>query len=215
MEQRHEGYGKITARPKRPVRMSGRLDPMDRILLVRHGDTEWSRAHRHTGRTDLPLLPSGETQARSLRETLETLTLTSVLVSPLQRAARTAELAGLSPVVIEPDLAEWDYGDMEGRTTAEISAERPGWNIWRDGPVGGETPGQVGERADRVLSRVATADGDVALVAHGHLLRILTARWLGLAPGAGALFRLETATLSTLGREHGRPVILRWNADRA
>jgi probable phosphoglycerate mutase len=187
-----------------------------RIVLIRHGETEWSGVRRHTGRTDLPLLPSGEAEARALRPAVADLDLAGVFVSPLQRATRTAELAGLADrAVTEPDLMEWDYGDIEGRTTDEILADRPGWNIWRDGPAGGESPEEVGARADRVLARVAPIDGDVALVAHGHLLRVLTARWLGLAPSGGALFRLETATLSTLGFEHGRRVMLSWNADRA
>jgi broad specificity phosphatase PhoE len=186
---------------------------VDRIFLVRHGDTEWSRAHRHTGRTDLPLLPGGEEQARRLREPLAAYDFSLVLVSPLGRAARTAQLAGLDAAETEPDLIEWDYGDVEGLTSAEIQQDRPGWTIWTDGAPGGESPRDVEKRADRVLDRVASADGDVCLVAHGHLLRVLTARWLGLDAGGGALFRLETARISMLAREHGRPVIMRWNAE--
>ncbi|MFI2374811.1 histidine phosphatase family protein [Streptomyces sp. NPDC018964] len=191
---------------------------MGDLLLARHGETEWSRAGRHTGRTDLPLTPAGEAQAKSLASLLAGRAFGLVLASPLVRARRTAELAGLTGVVEEPDLREWDYGGYEGITTAEIHRTRPGWDLWTDGvPSGrefpGESPEQVGERADRVLSRVAGAleEGDVMLVAHGHLLRVLTARRLGLPPSAGRLFRLETGTLSRLSLEHGRPVIAEWN----
>ncbi|WP_030856059.1 histidine phosphatase family protein [Streptomyces sp. NRRL S-37] len=191
---------------------------MGDLLLARHGETEWSRAGRHTGRTDLPLTPAGEAQAKSLAPLLAGRAFGLVLVSPLVRARHTAELAGLTGVAEEPDLREWDYGGYEGITTAEIHRTRPGWDLWTDGvPPGrefpGESPEQVGERADRVLSRMAGAleEGDVMLVAHGHLLRVLTARRLGLPPSAGRLFRLETGTLSRLSLEHGRPVIAEWN----
>lgn len=191
---------------------------MGDLLLARHGETEWSRAGRHTGRTDLPLTPAGEAQAKSLAPLLTGRAFGLVLTSPLVRARRTAELAGLTGAVREPDLREWDYGGYEGITTADIHRTRPGWDLWTDGvPPGrespGESPGQVGERADRVLSRVAGAleDGDVMLVAHGHLLRVLTARRLGLPPSAGRLFRLETGTLSRLSLEHGSPVVAEWN----
>ncbi|MFC8369867.1 MULTISPECIES: histidine phosphatase family protein [unclassified Streptomyces] len=191
---------------------------MGDLLLARHGETEWSRAGRHTGRTDLPLTPAGEAQAKSLAPLLAGRTFGLVLTSPLVRARHTAELAGLTGAVEEPDLREWDYGGYEGITTAEIHRTRPGWDLWTDGvPPGrefpGESPEQVGERADRVLSRVAGAleEGDVMLVAHGHLLRVLTARRLGLPPSAGRLFRLETGTLSRLSLEHDSPVIAEWN----
>lgn len=191
---------------------------MGDLLLARHGETEWSRAGRHTGRTDLPLTPAGEAQAGHLAPLLAGRTFGLVLTSPLVRARRTAELAGLTGALPEPDLREWDYGAYEGITTADIHRSRPGWNLWTDGvPPGrefpGESPEQVGERADRVLSRVAGAlgEGDVMLVAHGHLLRVLAARRLGLPPSAGRLFRLETGTLSRLSTEHGRPVIAEWN----
>ncbi|MEW2074634.1 MULTISPECIES: histidine phosphatase family protein [unclassified Streptomyces] len=191
---------------------------MGDLLLARHGETEWSRAGRHTGRTDLPLTPAGEAQSKSLAPLLAGRTFGLVLTSPLVRARRTAELAGLTGAIPEPDLREWDYGAYEGITTADIHRSRPGWDLWTDGvPPGrefpGESPEQVGERADRVLSRVAGAleEGDVMLVAHGHLLRVLTARRLGLPPSAGRLFRLETGTLSRLSTEHGRPVIAEWN----
>lgn len=194
------------------------MTPVGDLLLARHGETEWSRAGRHTGRTDLPLTPAGEAQSKSLAPLLAGRTFGLVLTSPLVRARRTAELAGLTGAIPEPDLREWDYGAYEGITTADIHRSRPGWDLWTDGvPPGrefpGESPEQVGERADRVLSRVAGAleEGDVMLVAHGHLLRVLTARRLGLPPSAGRLFRLETGTLSRLSTEHGRPVIAEWN----
>jgi probable phosphoglycerate mutase len=191
------------------------------LLLVRHGETEWSRAGRHTGRTDLPLTQNGEQQARALAPLLAGRTISSVLTSPLGRAVRTAELAGLSGTVTDPDLCEWDYGAYEGITTDEIHRVRPRWYLWDDGvPPGpdgypGESPDEVGRRADRVLSRVddalAANAGDVLLVAHGHILRVLTARRLGLPSSAGRLFRLDTAAVGRLSTEHGRPVIAEWN----
>ncbi|WP_461077119.1 histidine phosphatase family protein [Streptomyces deserti] len=192
---------------------------MGDLLLVRHGETQWSRSGQHTSFTDLPLTRHGEEQAKSLAPLLAGRPFALVLTSPLARAARTAELAGLSGAVPEPDLHEWDYGDYEGVTTDEIHRTRPDWDLWTDGvPPGpggqpGESPEQVGARADRVLARVAAAlpDGDVLLVAHSHFLRVLTARRLGLPPAGGRLFRLETATLSRLSTEHGRPVIAEWN----
>ena len=191
---------------------------MGDLLLARHGETEWSRAGRHTGGTDLPLTPAGEAQATSLAPLLGGRTFGLVLTSPLVRARRTAELAGLTGAIPEADLREWDYGGYEGITTADIHRTRPGWDLWTDGvPPGrdfpGESPQQVGDRADRVLARLSEAldEGDVMLVAHGHLLRVLTARRLGLPPSAGRLFRLETGTLSRLSLEHGSPVIAEWN----
>ncbi|MFE9923398.1 histidine phosphatase family protein [Streptomyces sp. NPDC005774] len=191
---------------------------MGDLLLARHGETEWSRSGRHTGRSDLSLTRDGEAQARALAPLFEGRSFTLVLTSPLARARRTAELAGLADVLPEPDLREWDYGGYEGVTTADIRRTRPDWDLWSDGvPPGpefpGESPGQVGERADRVLAAVAGAldAGDVLLVAHGHLLRVLTARRLGLPPADGRLFRLETGTLSRLSLEHGSPVVAEWN----
>ena len=187
------------------------------IVVVRHGQTEWSRTGRHTGGTDLPLLPEGEDQARALAPLLAGRTFAEVRVSPRQRARRTAELAGLTATDLDDDLVELDYGGYEGRTTAEISEQlgRP-WSVWADGVVPGETPGEtlseVGQRVDRVLDGVRRrlADGDVALVAHGHVLRVLTARWLGLAPADGALFALPAGRVGVLGHEHGRPVLSAW-----
>ncbi len=192
---------------------------MGELILLRHGETEWSRAGKHTGRTDLPLAPAGEAAATALAPALAGREIRAVFTSPARRAVRTAELAGLTGGKTDPDLWEWDYGGYEGRTTSEIQRERPGWYLWRDGVVPGgpgypgETVAQVGARVDAVLSRVVPllADGDVALVSHGHLLRVLTARWLRLAPDCGRLFLLDTGTLSVLGTEHGEPVISRWN----
>ena len=192
---------------------------MGNLILVRHGETEWSRMGRHTGRTDLPLTPKGEATAAALAPVLAKLNITATFTSPAQRAERTASLAGLPNAVPDPDLWEWDYGGYEGRTTQEIQAGRPGWYLWRDGVIPGgaghpgETVEQVGERTDRVLARVRPLleRGNVALVAHAHVLRVLTARWLQLDPSGGRLFRLDTGTISTLGIEHAMPVILTWN----
>jgi broad specificity phosphatase PhoE len=191
---------------------------MGELILLRHGETEWSRVKRHTGRTDLPLTKNGEATAAALAPALAARRICAVFTSPAQRAERTAALAGLTATT-DDDLQEWDYGGYEGMTTEEIQAERPGWYLWRDGVIPGdsahpgETVAHVGERADRVLRRIRPrlAEGDVALVAHGHLLRVLTARWLRLEPAAGRLFRLDTGTVCTLATEHGEPVIASWN----
>jgi probable phosphoglycerate mutase len=196
---------------------------MGRLILLRHGETEWSASGRHTGRTDVPLTPRGETAAAALAPALAKREIRAVFTSPASRAVRTAELAGLHDPKIDPDLQEWDYGGYEGRTTAQIQEERPGWYLWRDGVIPGdaahpgETVAQVGARADAVLARAEPllADGDVVLVAHAHVLRVLTARWLRLDPDGGRLFRLDTGTFSTLGTEHGRPVITSWNVPPA
>ena len=184
------------------------------IVLVRHGQTEWSAAGRHTSVTDLALTPEGERQARALGAALARRRFVAALSSPRQRALRTAELAGLTVTAIDEDLAEWHYGAYEGITTREIRATRPDWDLWRDGCPGGETPEQVGARIDRVLARVRPllTQGDVALVGHGHSLRVAGARWVGLPVAAGGLLALDTATLSTLGYEHERQVIRGWNA---
>jgi broad specificity phosphatase PhoE len=184
------------------------------IHLARHGDTAWSVSGQHTGRTDLPLTERGERNARSLGERLRGRKFARVFTSPLQRAVRTCELAGFSGAAeIDPDLVEWDYGEYEGRRTAEIHAERPGWLLFRDGCPGGEAPDQVGARADRVIARLRAVGGDALLFSSGHFLRVLTARWLGLDVAAGAYFVLGTASLSTLGYEHDRtdPAIRLWN----
>ncbi|MGY1808243.1 histidine phosphatase family protein [Blastococcus sp. SYSU D00669] len=190
---------------------------MGEVVVLRHGQTEWSRSGQHTGVTDLPLLPEGEERARALREALSGRTFTAVWVSPRQRARRTAELAGLAETAVDDDLVEMDYGGYEGRTTAEISDELGReWSVWRDPVVPGATPGetleQVAARVDRMLDRLRPRldDGDVALVAHGHVLRVLTARWLGLAPEAGALFALPAGSFGVLGHEHARPALTGW-----
>lgn len=207
---------------------------MGELILLRHGQTEWSAAGKHTGRTDIPLTARGASDAAALAPMLAGRVaggrLAAVFTSPARRAVRTAELAGLggpgAPGSIggpapkqDRDLWEWDYGGYEGITTALIRQDRPSWDLWRDGVIPGdaghrgETVEQVGERTDRVLKRAAAflCDGEVALVAHGHVLRVLTARWLGLPPADGRLFRLDTGTVSTLGVEHDNPVIVTWN----
>ena len=183
------------------------------IVLARHGETEWSRDRRHTGTTDIPLTESGRRQAAVLRGELAGRSFARVLSSPLSRALETCRQAGLGDrAELTGDLCEWDYGDYEGITTAEIRTRRPGWNLWRDGCPGGETAADVGRRVDRVLASLDGLDGDAAVFAHGHVLRVLTARWLGLGPEAGALFKLDTGTLSALGYERETRVITRWNA---
>jgi broad specificity phosphatase PhoE len=184
-----------------------------RVVLVRHGDTEWSENGRHTGRTDLPLLPSGVEHARSLAPALARFSFALVLSSPLRRALQTAELAGFAErVKVDPGLAEWDYGDYEGLTSREIWRERPGWSLWTDGAPGGESPEEVAARAQRVLATAAGAAGDVLIFAHGHILRVLAACWVGLAPQLGAALVLSPATISILAHEHDRRAIERWNA---
>ena len=182
------------------------------IWLIRHGETAWSLSGQHTGRTEVPLTPEGVRQAEALGDRLAGKQFALVLTSPRARARETCRLAGLAGAAqVDDDLAEWDYGDLEGRTSAEIRGEIPGWTIW-DGPVpGGETAAQVGARADRVLARARAAGGDVALFAHGHLLRVAAARWLGLPPAEGRLFALDTASVSVLGLEQELPVIRSWN----
>jgi len=192
---------------------------MGDLILLRHGETEWSLAGKHTGRTDVPLTLRGEVAAAALGPGLARRDIVAVFTSPAQRAAITAALAGLAGAKPDPDLWEWDYGGYEGLSTPQIRETRPGWYLWRDGVIPGdaehpgETVTEVGNRADRVLARAAPllADGDVALVAHGHMLRVLTARYLRLEATAGRLFRLDTGTVSTLGTERDEPVILSWN----
>jgi probable phosphoglycerate mutase len=183
------------------------------VWLIRHGETEWSKSGQHTGRTDLALTPHGEEQARALRPLLAGLTPALVLSSPRHRAQRTAELAGVTVDAVDPDLAEWDYGEYEGLTTATIREQVPDWSLWTHGVPGGETAAQVGARADRVLARAAAAvaDGPVLLFAHGHISRVLGARWIGLGTVDGGRFALGTAAPSVLGSEHHEPVIQQWN----
>jgi probable phosphoglycerate mutase len=189
-------------------------DPLPVVYLARHGETAWTVSHRHTGLTDLPLTTEGEAQARRLGKRLKGSAFAAVFTSPLKRAVRTAELAGFGSVAqVEPDLVEWGYGAYEGRTSADILAERPGWQLFRDGCPGGESPEQVGARADRVIRTVRAIRGDVLLFSSAHFLRMFTGRWLGLEPGAGRCFVLGTASLSAVGYEHDRsePVIRLWN----
>lgn len=194
---------------------------MGDLFLVRHGETAWSRSGRHTGLTDVPLTEHGREEARQLAPLIRSHRIGAAFSSPLQRARETAELIGLQEVRADADLKEWDYGGYEGVTTVEIHRERPDWFLFTDGVAPGppehpgETPEQVGERADRILAKVdaahANTEGCVVLVAHGHFLRVLTARRLGLPPSAGALFQLATGALCRLGTEHGRHVIAGWN----
>jgi len=188
------------------------------VYLARHGETAWTISRQHTGLTDLPLTERGERTARRLGERLKGLKFAKVFTSPLQRAARTCELAGFKAVAeIDRNLVEWDYGEYEGRRTAEILAERPGWELFRDGAPGGESPKQVSERADRVVRRVRAVSGDVLIFTSGHFMRVLATRWLGLEPTVNCkFFMLSTASLSALGYEHdlSRPVIRLWNETR-
>jgi probable phosphoglycerate mutase len=182
------------------------------VWLIRHGETAWSLSGQHTGRTDLPLTPAGETHAGEIGRELAGRPFALVLTSPLQRARETCRLAGYGGVAqVEPDLSEWDYGAYEGRTSAQIQESVPGWNIWTSPVPQGETIQQVAARASRVIERAAKAGGDVALFAHGHVLRILTACWLGLPPDGGRLFALGTASVSVLGYERETRVISQWN----
>jgi len=182
------------------------------IWLIRHGETEWSRSGRHTSRTDLALTDNGRANALALGRYLKGRPFALVLASPLQRALETCRLAGFGArAEIDPLLREWDYGEYEGRTTAEIRADDPGWFLWTSGVPNGETIQQVAARADAVLNRTSRVDGDAALFAHGHLLRILTARWLGLEPFDGRLFALGAGSLGTLGYERDTKVISAWN----
>ncbi len=182
------------------------------LWLIRHGETIWSLSGAHTGRTDLPLTNVGREKAAAMRRCLADRRFALVLTSPLERARETCRLAGLGDAAqIEPNLLEWDYGDYEGRTTDQIRQETPNWSIWNSQPPHGETIDQVYARGQAVIDRASGAGGDVALFAHGHILRILTARWLGVPPNAGRYFALDTASISTLGYERDTRVIARWN----
>ena len=182
------------------------------LWLVRHGATEWSRNGRHTSVTDLPLLPEGEEQAIDLRSRLAGTDFALVLTSPRQRARRTAELAGFPDAVVDDDLAEWAYGDLEGLTTAQIQETWPDWTIWTGPWPGGEDPAQIAARLDRVVARCRRTEGRTLVFAHGHCLRVLAARWLGLDADEGRLFTLDTATIGVLGWEHEAPAVVRWNS---
>jgi broad specificity phosphatase PhoE len=186
--------------------------PTAELWLVRHGPTEWSRTGRHTSVTDLPLLVDGEQDALAVGERLAEVPFAQVLTSPRERARRTAELAGFAHAEVDEDLVEWAYGDYEGRTTPEIRQDVPGWTVWTHPSPGGETAEQVAARLDRVVARARAVDGRTLAFAHGHSLRVLAARWLGLAASEGRLLRLDTATVSVLGFERETPVVLRWNS---
>ncbi len=183
-----------------------------KLVVVRHGETEWSETGRHTGRTDVPLLPEGRDQAKRLGAALAAMSFSLVLTSPLSRAADTCALAGFGDrAEATDDLLEWDYGDFEGRTTTEIRQEWPGWSLWTDGVPGGETAASVGRRADRVIERARAEDGETLCFAHGHVLRVLAARWVGLPPVGARLLAFGPGSLGVLGWEREVPVIERWN----
>ena len=183
------------------------------IVIVRHGETEWSLNRQHTSRTDLPLLEEGRRRAQALAGELADRSFSLVLCSPMLRARQTCELAGFGEVAqIEDELVEWQYGEYEGLTTPEIRERSPEWNLWRDGCPGGERPDEVGARADRVLERLRGADGDALAFAHGHILRVVTARWLAMEPAAGALFLFKAGAIGVLGYERETEVLERWNA---
>ena len=187
-----------------------------KVYLLRHGETEWSLNGRHTGITDIPLTENGRMAARLLKPILAKVTFTLVLTSPLQRARETCELAGLGQFAnVEPDLIEWNYGEYEGLTTEQIRSTRPGWSVFRDGCPGGESPEQVGARADRVITKIRTAAGNVALFGHGHFTRVLAARWINLSANYGENFLLDTATLNVLGYYRESPAFMIWNAPLA
>ena len=182
------------------------------VFVIRHGETEWSLSGQHTGLTDIPLTENGRKNAKLLRPVLETRSLARVLSSPLQRARETCELAGLGQrVEIDPDLLEWNYGEYEGVTSEQIHKTKPGWIVFLDGCPGGEKPEEVGARADRVIAKVRAVEGNVALFAHGHILRVLAARWLDLPPKAGLNFLLDTGTVNVLGYYRGFPAVKQWN----
>ncbi|MFL5343143.1 MAG: histidine phosphatase family protein [Hyalangium sp.] len=182
------------------------------IVLVRHGETSWSRSGQHTGRTDIPLLEDGRRMGRALEAPLREWSFAAVWTSPLSRASETCALSGHGVIAKpNPDLMEWDYGDYEGKTSKEIRAEAPDWKLWKDGVPGGETLEQIGARADRVIQEVRAVKGNVLVFSHGHMLRVLAARWLGLPPSEGRLFALGTASISVLGWDGDQPIVVRWN----
>lgn len=182
------------------------------VFLLRHGETEWSRDGRHTSTTDVDLTDVGIEEAEALRPAVAQWSFDVVLVSPMRRALETARLVGLGDrVEVDPDLCEWRYGDFEGRTTQDIRREWPDWSVWSHGAPGGESPAEVAQRADRIIARCASVAGDVCLVAHAHILRVLAARWIGLDASDGARLRLDTGTWSVLAYEREVPVVLRWN----
>lgn len=192
------------------------MTPPAEVVLIRHGETEWTRTGKHTGRTDIPLTERGRQQAQAAGAALRGRSFARVLTSPLERALETCRLAGFGEAAERRDeLMEWNYGAYEGRKTLDIRQERPGWTLWRDGVPDGETAVEIGARVDRIIGELRAADGDSAVFAHGHLLRVLAARWVGLEPVAGRLFALDPATISVLGYERETPVLRMWNASVA
>jgi probable phosphoglycerate mutase len=188
------------------------MSEQHRVVLVRHGETEWSKSGQHTSRTDIPLTDAGRARARALAPVLAAHPFALVLTSPRRRAIETCELAGFGANhVVSSDLAEWDYGEYEGRTTAEIRREHPGWTLWDDDSPGGETAAEVGARADRVIAAVRALEDDALLFSHGHLLRVLGARWVDLPPTDGKRFALDVGAICVLGWEREQPVLSRWN----
>ncbi len=185
---------------------------VDEVWILRHGETEWSKSGQHTGRTDLDLTRTGEVSARSLAPRLDSVPFDLALVSPLRRARRTAELAGVRTYELDPDLVEWDYGDYEGMTRVQILETRPDWSIWKDGGPGGESPPQVTDRVDRVIKKVRSRKGRVLVIAHGHILRCFAARWIDQTVRVGDHLPLETSKLSVLGFDRGTPTIESWNS---
>src|SRR5436190_8635687 len=189
---------------------------LPRVYFIRHGETEWSLSGQHTGRTDIPLTPRGEEKSRELGPRLRNIQFTHVLTSPRQRARKTCELAGLGSMAqVENDLSEWDYGDYEGMLSTDIRKKRPDWNIYRDGCPNGESPAQISDRADRLIARLRKLNGNIALFSHGHLGRVLAARWIGLAVAQAQRFQLDTASISILcheSRNNDGPVIELWNS---
>jgi broad specificity phosphatase PhoE len=208
---RHAGGAELALESAQEI---SRVNMLDRVYLIRHGETEWSVAGKHTGRCEIPLTSRGEHLARALGRQLRSIQFSSVLTSPRERARRTCELAGLRPPEIEPDLAEWDYGSFEGMTTAEIRKSRANWNLFRDGCPGGESPEQISQRADRLIARLKGMDGNIAIFSHGHFLRVLAARWTGMPVEAGQHLVIGTASIGILGFEHDsleEPAIVAWN----
>jgi broad specificity phosphatase PhoE len=190
---------------------SARSDVNVEVWLLRHGETEWSKSGQHTGCSDLPLTEAGEDAARLLQPVLARTSFDRVFTSPLQRARRTAELAGVGPADVEDELIEWNYGEYEGLTRAQVREKQPRWTVWKDGAPGGESPKEVGDRADRLIERYQAMSGRVLLVSHGHILRVLAARWLCQPVTLGEHMPLDTATISVLGSDRGTPALLRWN----
>ncbi len=206
----------LDRRPESPNERINKSDKLPVVYLARHGNTAWTHSGQHTGLTDLPLTPDGERNAVRLGERLKGLTFARVITSPLQRAARTCELAGFRDAETDPDLVEWNYGEYEGLTSAQVLQKRPDWDLFRDGCPGGESPQQIGERSYRVVQQIRNVRGDVLIFSSGHFIRVLAACWLGVGPAGGRFFLLRPASLSALSYEHNlsRPAVRLWDDDR-